>query len=127
MRTTLHHIVRINVPHFVVSNLELSSRIIFEWLNKNYMKLNTGKSRLLLSDNSRPTATINNNYIESEDEQVFLGMMIDFKLAFENHINKAKCPCKNRPLHEYTEWKKNHEVFCNFSIWLLSVNLDVSQ
>ena len=92
MRTTLHHIVRINVPHFVVSNLELSSRIIFEWLNKNYIKLNTGKSRLLLSDNSRPTATINNNYIESEDEQVFLGMMIDFKLAFENHINKAKMP-----------------------------------
>ena len=32
-------------------------------------------------------ATIGNSYIESEDEQVFLGITIDFKLTFENHIN----------------------------------------
>ena len=32
-------------------------------------------------------ATIGNSYIESEDEQVFLGITIDFKLTFENYIN----------------------------------------
>ena len=32
-------------------------------------------------------ATIGNSYIESEDEQVFSGITIDFKLTFENHIN----------------------------------------
>ena len=57
---------------FVVNNLEQSSEILFEWFNNNYIKVNTGKSHLLLSGNSRATATIDNRYIESEDEQVSL-------------------------------------------------------
>ena len=77
---------------FVVNNLEQSSTILFDWLNNNYMKINTGKGHLLLSGNPRATATIDNSYIESE------------------------CPCKNQSLHEHTEMKNNHEVFCNFSI-----------
>ena len=68
---------------FVVNNLEQSSAIIFEWLNNNYMKVNTGKSHLLLSGNSRATATIDNRYIESEDEQVSLGITIESNLTFE--------------------------------------------
>ena len=34
------------------------------------MKVNTGKSHLLLSGYSRATATVDNSYIKSEDEQV---------------------------------------------------------
>ena len=56
------------------------------------MKVNTGKSHLLLSGNSRATATIDNSYIESEDEQVLLGITIDSNLTFKNHINSI---CKN--------------------------------
>ena len=72
---------------FVVNNLEHFSTILFKWLNNNYMKVNTGKSHLLLSGNSRATATIDNSYIESEDQQVLLGITIDSNLTFENHIN----------------------------------------
>ena len=72
---------------FVVSNLEQSSTILFEWLNNNCMKVNAGKSHLLLSGSSRATATIDNSYIESEDEQVLLSITIDSNLTFENHIN----------------------------------------
>ena len=50
---------------FVVNNLEQSSAILFEWLNNNYIKVNTGKSHLSLSGNSRATAAIYNSYIES--------------------------------------------------------------
>ena len=46
---------------FVVNNLDQLSTILFEWLNNNYMKVNTGKSHLLLSGNSRAAATINNS------------------------------------------------------------------
>ena len=60
----------------VVNNLEHSSSILFKWLNDN-MKVNTGKSHLLVSGNVRATAKIDNNYIESEKEQVLLGMTID--------------------------------------------------
>ena len=51
------------------------------------MKVDTGKSHLLLSSNPRATATIDNSYIESEDEQVLLGITIGSNLTFENHIN----------------------------------------
>ena len=71
---------------FVVSNLEQSSTILFEWLNNNYMKVNTYKSHLLLSGNSRAAATIDNRCIESADEQVLLGIIIDSNLPFENYI-----------------------------------------
>ena len=47
------------------------------------MKVNTGKSHLLLSGNSRATATIDNSYIESEDEQVLLGITIDSNFTFD--------------------------------------------
>ena len=47
---------------FVVSNLEQSSTILFEWLNNNYIKVNTGNSHLLLSGNSRAPATIDNSW-----------------------------------------------------------------
>ena len=72
---------------FVVNNLKQSSAILFEWFNNNYMKVNAGKSHLLLSGNSRATATIDNSYIESENEQVLLSITIDSNLTFENHIN----------------------------------------
>ena len=60
----------------VVNNLEHSSSILFKWLNNNHMKVNTGKSHLLVSGNVRSKAKIDNNYIESEKEQVLLGITI---------------------------------------------------
>ena len=72
---------------FDVNNLEQLSKIRFGWLNDNFMKVNTGKSHLLLSGNSRAAATIDNNYTESEDEQVLLEITIDSNLTFKNHIN----------------------------------------
>ena len=63
------------------------SSIVFKWFNDNYMKVSTGKSHLLFSGNVRATAKIENNYIESEKEQVLLGITINFNLTFENHIN----------------------------------------
>ena len=51
------------------------------------MKVNTGKSHLLVSGNVRSKAKIDSNYIDSEKEQVILGITIDSNLTFENHIN----------------------------------------
>ena len=73
----------------VVSDLEQSSTILFEWLNINYMKVNTGKSHLLLSSKSRATATIDNSYIESEDEEVLIGIAINSNLI-KSVYKKAK-------------------------------------
>ena len=40
-------------------------------LSNNCMKVNTGKSHLLLSGNSRATATIGKDYIECGDQQYY--------------------------------------------------------
>ena len=50
------------------------------------MKVNTGKSHLLVSGNVRGTAKIDKNYIESEKEQALLGITIDSNLNFENML-----------------------------------------
>ena len=114
---------------FVVNNLEHSSSVLFKWLNDNYMKVNTGKSHLLVSGNVRATAKIDNNYIESEKEQVLLGITIDSNLTFENHINNIckrasqklnalarVAPYMNRRTEEKnSEKKNNHEILCNAS------------
>ena len=50
---------------FVVSNLEQSSTILIKCLSNNCIKVNTGKSHILLSGNSRATATIDSNYSDS--------------------------------------------------------------
>ena len=71
----------------VVSNLEQSSSILFKLLNDNYIKVNTDKSHFLVSRNIRTTSKIDNNYIESEKEQVLLSITIDSNFTFEHHIN----------------------------------------
>ena len=111
---------------FVVNNLEQSSSILFKWLNNNYMKVNTDKSHPLVFGNVRATAKIDSNYIESEKEQVLLGITINSNLTFENHINnickrasEIKCSSKSCFLHEYTEKNNNYEIFCSVSVWVL--------
>ena len=66
----------------VVEELEISSSVLFTWLRKNYMKANTEKSHLLLSGSNRLTANIDGNVIESEDNQILLGITIDSNLSF---------------------------------------------
>ena len=71
----------------VVDELEISSSILFTWLKNNYMKVNTNKSHLLLSGKNNLTTNIDGNVIESEDNQVLLGITIDSNLSLNKHIN----------------------------------------
>ena len=86
---------------FFVNNLEHSSSSLFIWLNDNYMKVNTGKSHLLLSRNVRATAKIDNNYTEYEKKQVLLRITINSNLTFENHINSI-CKSASQKLNALT-------------------------
>ena len=71
----------------VIQNIEQSSSALFEWLKKNYMKINTDKSHLLMSGNLKVVAVIDSNLIESENEQELLGVLIDSRLTFKSHVN----------------------------------------
>ena len=65
---------------FLINNLENWSSILFKWLNDNYMKINTDKSHLLVSEYVRAMAKIDSNYNEFEKERRLLGITIDSKL-----------------------------------------------
>ena len=51
------------------------------------MKVNTDKSHLLLSRNTKQTSNIENNIIKSEMKQELLGITLDSNLSFEEHVN----------------------------------------
>ena len=53
---------------FVIEELEKSSEILFKWLGNDFMKVNTDKSHLLLSENTKRASNIDNNTLESEYE-----------------------------------------------------------
>ena len=125
MLTTPPHIMRIKMLNLLL--IEHSSSILFKWLNDNYMKVNTGKSHLLVSGNARSKTKIDNNYIDSEKEQVLLGITIDSNLTFENHINNIckKASQKLNALARVAPYMNTQQIFCNIPVWVLSVNLDV--
>ena len=83
---------------FVIEGLEKSSAILFEWLENDFMKVNTDKSHLLLSGNTKLTSNIDNNITESEMKQELLGITIDSTLSFEEHVNKI-CKKASRKLN----------------------------
>ena len=66
------------------------------------MKANTGKSHQSLPANSRATATIDKSYIESEGEQVLLGLTIHSNVTIENRINSI-CKKASQKLHFFLQ------------------------
>ena len=82
MRTTLHHIVRVNVP-----NLLTKIQNNRQQLSLNGLTITRWKSHQLLSANSKATATIDSMDIELEDEQLLLDVTINSNLTFENLFN----------------------------------------
>ena len=71
----------------VVNELKISYSILFTWLKNNYVKENTSRSHLLLSANNKLAANIDGTVIESEGNQVLLGIIIESNLSFNKHIN----------------------------------------
>ena len=47
----------------VLDELEISSSILFKWLQLNYMKANTDKSHILLSGKNKLAANIDTKYV----------------------------------------------------------------
>ena len=113
---------------FVANNLEHSSSIVFKLLNNNNIKVNTGKSHLLVSVNVRATINIDSNYTESEKQQVLLGITIDSNLTFESHIINI-CKSASQKLNtlvrfaSYMNVRKRRIII--ISVWVLSLYLDV--
>ena len=100
-------------PEEVISQLEKSSKSIFEWFENNGMKANPDKFHLLLSKNENFEANINENRISNTRFEKLLGVTFDNQLNFNQHISKIRKTASNkfRALFPTTSIKIKGEYF----------------
>ena len=71
----------------VINDLQLSAEKLFRWFSDNQMKGNTDKCHLIMSTNSNPEIQVGDSLIKASDCEKLLGLKIDYKLNFDNHVN----------------------------------------
>ena len=77
-----------NTIEDVIKSLEQCSKILFKWFDDNYMKANSDKSHLLLSTEEKLNANINGDLISNSKSEKLLGVTIDSKLNFDEHVSR---------------------------------------
>ena len=73
----------------VITSLGSCALVLFKWFENNLMKANSDKSHLLLSTSTSSTANINGDIIKNSESEKLLGVTIDYKLNFEEHLTKV--------------------------------------
>ena len=71
-----------------MNGLENVSSSLFQWFTENELKGNVGKCHLLISSGKNVHVNIGTSPIKNSDCERLLGIDIDYKLSFENHINQ---------------------------------------
>ena len=71
----------------VIQKLELTTNNLFEWFKNNHMKANADKCHLLVTRDTDVTAKIGEFDVKNSREEKLLGVKIDSKLSFENHVS----------------------------------------
>ena len=72
----------------VITSLENSALILSKWFENDLMKAISDKSHLL-STSTSSTANINGDIIKNSASEKHLGVTIDYKLNFEEHLSKV--------------------------------------
>ena len=84
----------------VLENIETKGKEVFNWFSMNYLKANPGKSQLLLTSNDEASIKIDDSDIKSSSSKKLLGVLIDNKLTFNEHVSKR---CKKQVIN-YMLW-----------------------
>ena len=71
---------------YVIHNLEVFGKILLNWFNDNSMKANPCKYHLLLRGSDSSEITVGNKTISSSKCEKLLGIKIDSRLNFKEHI-----------------------------------------
>ena len=82
----------------VINKLETCTNILFKWFHENHMKANADKCHLLVTTKRVVSANIAEFVINNSKEEKPLGIKIDTKLSFENHVSSL-CKKASQKLH----------------------------
>ena len=70
----------------IIEKLEVKGNDIFQWFNENTMKANADKCHLLITTNEERNISIGVEKIQNSKSEKLLGVTIDNKLSFTEHI-----------------------------------------
>ena len=82
----------------VLENIETKGNEVLYWFCMNYLKANPGKSQLLLTSKDEAFIKIDDTDIKSSSSKKLLGVIIDNKLTFNEHVSKL-CKKASNKLH----------------------------
>ena len=80
----------------VTNDLRLSAEKRFHWFSDNQMKGNTDKCHLIMSTNNTPELKVGDSLIKTSTCEKLLGVKIDYKLTFDNHVANLCKKANNR-------------------------------
>ena len=74
----------------VVQELQMVAELMLNWFDSNYLQANPNKFQFIIHNNvpNNCSLSINNVTLKPMEEVKFLGVIIDRKLSFTNHINR---------------------------------------
>ena len=82
----------------VIKEKEHFSEVLFQWLDFNHIKINSGKSDMLFSGNDNVSANADDYIIISGNNNELLGITLYSKLSFKDYINNL-CKKANQKLN----------------------------
>ena len=82
----------------LIKSLENDTSILIKWFSDNYFVMNANKSHLLVTKHNNVFLKVDNEIIESTETVKLLGVTIDNKLNFTEHISKM-CNKASSKLH----------------------------
>ena len=82
----------------LLDTLQKETNIILNWFQLNEMKANNDKCHLITTSNSSSSVTLGNKTINSASSVNLLGILIDQKITFSEHIIQL-CKNGNQKLH----------------------------
>ena len=90
----------------VNNGLQVSAEKRFQWFSNNQMKGNTDQCHLITSTNNATELQIGDSSIKTSDCEKLLGIKIDYKLTFDEHVNSLckKANSKLRALARTTPY-----------------------
>ena len=117
----------------VINDLQFSAEKLLHWFSDNQMKRNTDKCHLIMSPNDTPELKVVDSLIKTSTCEKPLGVKIDYKLTFDNHVanlckkanNKLRALARAKPYMTIEKRKLLMNSFFNAQlnycplIWML--------
>ena len=80
----------------VMNGLQVSAKKLLKWFSDNQMKGNADKCNLIMSAENAPELQIGDSLIKKSSCEKLLGVIIDYKLTFDEHVTSSFKKANNK-------------------------------